>query len=405
VRSLLKLIDIVTLARARVYAVLTMFLVCIFVFADFRNNPENLTSNVDFPAFYNAGRILASHSWNHLYDHELQERLYIELVPGTHTGDPRVLFFSYTPFFALIFAPLALLPYRLALLSWSIISLLLFVIGFLRVWNTCDLQSQYKVSALLIALSFLPFYAWCLLVGQSSAFGFFALAIAISLDRKGKPLASGLALSLLLYKPPLLILFLPMLLVTRKWRALAGFSIGAVVLGVLSLSIIGLSGLPSYLRMLQTFSLLKLTGRRRTFHEIDLFSFFSSILHDHVLLAISLTVAVCTVVFVMLLKEWSRFPTKAWALAIPWTTILNLYFLTYDSTILILSVLLTFEWQRKSRALRWLTLGLFVAAWFDLARLGFQPLTFAIGAFGVYQLWAASKSHDADQRMELSLPV
>ena len=399
VHNLAKLIDLLTIERARAYAVLTMLLVCLIVLADFRRNPENFTANVDFPAFYNAGRILDSHPWSSLYDHDLQERLYIQLVPGTTSGDPRVLYFSYTPFFALLFAPLALLPYRLALLSWSIISLVLFVIGFLRVWNTCHLQSQYKVSALLIALSFLPFYAWCLLVGQSSAFGFFALAIAISLDRKGKPLASGLALSLLLYKPPLLVLFLPMLLVTRRCKTLAGFSLGAVVLGALSLAMIGPSGLPLYFRMLQSFSVLKLTGRRRTFHEIDLFSFFNSIFHDHVFLTIVLTIAVSVFVLVFLVREWSRVPSRAWTLAIPWTTILNLYFLVYDSTILILAVLLTFEWQGNPRALRWLVLALFVAALFDLARLGFQPLTFAIAAFGAYQGWV-SKSQSAASNVE-----
>src|SRR4029078_11340786 len=98
-----------------------MVLVCTFVIADFRNDPGNLTANVDFPAFYNAGRILDSYSWHNLYNREIQERLYIELVPDTPPGDPRILFFSYTPFFALVFAPLALLPYPLALLCWSLI--------------------------------------------------------------------------------------------------------------------------------------------------------------------------------------------------------------------------------------------------------------------------------------------
>jgi hypothetical protein len=190
-----------------------------------------------------------------------------------------------------------------------------------------------------------------------------------------------------------------MLLVTRRWLTLAGFSLGAVVLGALSLSMIGSAGLPSYFRMLQSFSVLKLTGRRRTFHEIDLFSFFNSIFHDHVFLAITVTSAICVVVFVILVKQWSRLPARGWALAIPWTTILNLYFLTYDATILILSVLLTFEWLRNRRALRWLVLGLFVTAFFDIARLSFQPFTFAIAAFGAYQLWV-SKSQSAALSVE-----
>jgi hypothetical protein len=367
-----------------------MVIVCTFVLADFKNHPENFTANVDFPAFYNAGRILDSHSWSDLYNRELQEHLYIELVPGTPPGDPRILFFSYTPFFALVFAPLALLPYRLALLSWSIISFLFFLVGFRRVWNICGFDSRYRLSAFLIALSFLPFFAWCLLVGQSSAFGFFALALAISLDHQGKSFASGLALSLLLYKPPLLIWFLPMLLITGRWRAFIGFCSGGIVLALLSLAMIGRSGLPSYFQMLRSFSVLKLTSRRRTFHEIDLFSLFNSVFHEHFLVTITVTVVISAVVFALLVRQWTRTPAQAWAIAIPWTTILNLYFLVYDSTILILSVLLTVAWFRVSRPLRWLITAMFVAALFDIAHLGFQPLTFAIVAFGSYQLWASN---------------
>lgn len=368
-----------------------MALVCIFVIGDFRRNPESFTASVDFPAFYNAGRILDSYPWSNLYNRELQERLYIELVPGTSPGDANVLFFSYSPFFALLFAPIALLPYRIALLCWSIISFIFFSVGFLRVWNTLGLPSKHKLSAFLIAVSFLPFFAWCLLVGQSSAFGFFALALAIALDREGRLFASGLALSLLTYKPPLLILFLPMLLITGRHKTFGGFCVGGAVLGSLSLAMIGPAGLPSYFEMLRNFSVLKITGRRRTFHEIDLFSFFNSAFHDHVWLTVSVTAVIGIVVFAFLAREWVRTPDRAWALAIPWTTILNLYFLIYDSTILILAVLLTVDWLSQSRLLRWLIAALFVTALFDIARLGFQPITFAIAAFGYYQL-GASKS-------------
>ncbi len=383
-----KLIDILTLERARLYAVLTMTLVSVFVISDFRNNPASLTASVDFPAFYNAGRILDSYPWSNLYNHEIQERLYIDLVPGTSPGDPAVLFFPYSPFFALLFAPIALLPYKLALPCWSSISLLLFAVGFLRVWNTSGLPSKDKLSGFLIGLSFLPFYAWCLLTGQASAFGFFALALAISLEREGKLFASGLALSLLLYKPPLLILFLPMLLITGRRRTFAGFCAGGVALGAVSLAMIGSSGLPAYFEMLQRFSVLKITGRRRTFHEIDIFSFLLSVSHQRVWLTIAITLVISLFVFALLTRAWLQRPDRAWALAIPWTTILNLYFLIYDSTILILAVLLTVAWAGHARALRWLIVSLFIAALFDLTRLGFQPLTFAIAAFGCYQLRA-----------------
>jgi len=366
-----------------------MALVCGVVFSDFRKHPESLTASVDFPAFYNAGRILDTYPWSSLYSREIQERLYIDLVPGTSPGDPKVLFFSYSPFFALLFAPIALLPYKLALPCWSIISFMLFAVGFLRIWNASGLPARDKLSAFLIALSFLPFYAWCLLTGQSSAFGFFALALAIALDLKGKLFASGLALSLLLYKPPLLILFLPMLLITGRRRTFAGFCAGGVALGSLSLAMIGSSGLPAYFEMVRTFSALKITGRRRTFHEIDIFSFLLSVFHHRVWLTVAVTLGISVLVFAVLAKEWVRRPDRAWSLAIPWTIILNLYFLTYDSTILILAVLLTVAWAGHPRALRWLIAALFICGLFDLARLDFHPLTFAIAAFGCYQLRAS----------------
>ena len=378
-----------------------MAVVCIFVIGDFSRNPESFTASVDFPAFYNAGRILDSHHWSDLYNRELQERLYIELVPGTSPGDANVLFFSYSPFFALVFAPIALLPYRIAFLCWSIISFILFTIGFSRVWNTLGLSSKYKLSAFLIAVSFLPFFAWCLLVGQSSAFGFFALALAIALDREGRLFASGLALSLLTYKPPLLILFLPMLLITGRRKTFGGFCVGGAVLGLLSLAMIGPTGLPRYFEMLRNFSVLKITGRRRTFHEIDIFSFFNSILHDHVWVTVAVTVAIGIAVFAFLAREWVRTPDRAWALAIPWTTFLNLYFLIYDSTILILAVLLTVDWLGRPRPLRWLIAALFIAALFDLTRRGFQPLTFAITAFAYYQLRASRSALYQQSKVEL----
>lgn len=377
------LIDLLTLERARAYAIATMIVGCFLVFHNFASAPEEISGGIDFPAFYNAGRILNEYPRGDLYDQELQHRLYLEVAPSA--GDERL--FAYTPFFALFFSPLALLPFFWALVCWMVISLILFTAGFWLAWSATDLPIEYRHSGFLIAVSFLPFFAWCVLAGQSSAFGFFSLALAIYLDRKN-PFLSGWELALLLYKPPLLILLVPMLVVTKRWRTLAGFGATAAVLVLISIVVIGLSGIHSYVEMLRSFSHTKSAGVTRV--DIDLFSFFLLLFGP---VAAKWFVAVIAVIVIpSLVVVWTKEPMYAWALAITWTLILNFYVLIYDSTLIILPVLLVAStlWRPGlPRAFRWLLLLLFLVAWPEAIvaqKFGFQLLTVVVVAFGIYQI-------------------
>lgn len=382
---LTKLIDYFTIERARFYALATFLGGCGMIFSAFIAAPQGINLGLDFPAFYDAGRIVNEYPRSSLYDKDLQQRLYLEAAPTAPPG--KNLFFAYTPFFALFFAPLAVLPHSIAFVCWILISIGLFIVGFCLAWSVAGLPNKHRKSALLIAISFVPFYAWCVLAGQTSAFGFFWLALAIYLDRK-RPFASGLCLGFLLYKPPLLILLVPMLLITRRWRSLFGFCAAAVVLAVISLTVIGVSGVPSYLEMLRTFAQSKAAGNS-TAHEIDLFSFFLPLVGRKI--SIWLVTGIALLLAPFLFSAWRRQPRTAWVHAITWTVILNFYVLIYDATFVVLSVVLFVSlWPLGlPRALRWLLVMLFVIAWpeADLARIsGLQPMTVVLVAFGVYQL-------------------
>lgn len=386
---LIRAIDVLTLDRARTYALLTFVLGTFFVTSAFIAQRERLTAKVDFPAFYNAGLILNEYPRGALYDQELQQQLYKKIAPTIPEG--KYLFFAYTPFFAFLFSPLALLPYTWAFICWIVISLGLFAAGFTLVWHSSGLPRSQKVSGFLIAISFLPFFAWCLLAGQTSAFGFFWLALAVYLDRTNRPFLSGMSLALLLYKPPLLLLLLPMLVITARWRSLAGFVVSGGSLAVASLAAIGFSGVPAYREMLARFSVLKVTGRVKTGQEIDAFSFFLSLMPSHHRIAIALFAAFAILSVVLLVRAWRQRPRDAWAISIAWTPVLNFYVLLYDATLLIVSVALTvgslLDTQGKlPRSLRWLLVALFVTPWFEtsLASIGFQPLTVVMVAFGCY---------------------
>jgi Glycosyltransferase family 87 len=403
---LARLIDFLTLERARVYALASLFLGCFIVFYAYARAPDEFSGGLDFPAFYNAGRILNEYPREGLYDRDLQHRLYLEIVPkAAPEGVNR--YFGYAPFFALPFVPLAMLPFWWAFVCFTLTSLTLFTVGFFMVWKSAGLAKADRNSAFLIALSFLPFYAWCLLMGQTSAFGFFFFALGIYLSRT-KPFASGLALALLTYKPPLLVLTVPMLFVLRRWRTLAGLASGSLALALLSFAIIGRSGLDNYLAMSKTFSQIKWQGQP-TWLEVDAFSFLLPIVGPRV--ATGLLVAFALIVLAFLVKAWRVHPDAAYIHTITWTLVLNFYILLYDVTLIISAVVLSSAFLFKAqlpRSYRWLLLALFIVSWVevDSARvLRFQPITLILIALGCYQLAASISLECTSNRADCSYDV
>ena len=382
---LINVINVLTAERARVYAALTLVLGLSIAGYLLITTPGRLKSKADFPAFYNAGRIINEYPRGSLYKGELQQRLYREIVPDAKT----YLFFAYTPFFAIVFAPLARLPYLLAFGIWFLVSLALFIVGFKLAWSAASLASNHFATGLVLATSFLPFYSWCLLTGQTSAFGFFWLAAAVYLDGKGRSFTSGCALAMLLYKPTLLLVLLPMLALTKRWHSLVGFCVGALILGLASLAVIGFSGIPDYLDMLATFSRAKSMGSHLTQFDVDAFAFFLPLAGKYAMLAMLVVAAMVTP---LLIKAWRRDPKSSFALTITWTLVLNFYVVIYDTTLIILAVVLTAGLlsSKLPRGFRWLLLALFLIPWVSrqsAAAYGFQPMTVALAAFGCYQLW------------------
>lgn len=380
------------LYRLTVYAVASLVLGCAVIITSLVNTPARLSGATDFPAFYNAGRIARTEP-TRLYDPALQRQMFSDVAPEI---DPALVpYYAYTPFFALIFVPLSTLPYPVAFAAWIELCFGMLLFGLKLVRRVTDLPSEYFKSAAIISVCFLPFYAWCLFMGQTTAFAFLAIAVAIYLEREDRAFLSGLALSLLLYKPPLLILILPMLLITKRWRTVAGFALGGTALGLLSLALIRPSGVPAYLAMMRSFANKKQGLAGLTNIEVDAYSFFVNLTHGNMRLANVLFAILLVAAGYWLIKTWRHNPQHAWITAITWTCVLNYYVLLYDSTLAILSVVLLIGTQGQvSKPLRWLMITLFVVPWFHgpMSRAwGFQPMTVMLVAFGSYQLYALTR--------------
>ena len=310
-----------TFERLTVYAIASLILGSAVIIVSLINTPARLSGATDFPAFYNAGRI-ARHDPSRLYDPALQMELFSDVAPLI---EPRLTpFYAYTPFFSLIFVPLSLLPYPVAFASWIVLCFGMLLLGLKLVWRTTHLPSEYFKSAAIISVCFLPFYAWCLFMGQTTAFSFFAIALAVYFERTDQALLSGLALSLLLFKPPLLILILPMLLITRRWKSVAGFAAGGSVLGFISLVLISPSGVPSYMAMLRSFANKKQGLAGLTNIEVDAYSFFVNLTHGQMRLVNALWLVLFAVAGCWLIKVWRQKPKHGWITAITWTCVLNI---------------------------------------------------------------------------------
>jgi Glycosyltransferase family 87 len=104
-----------------------------------------------------------------------------------------------------------------------------------REWNATHRIGGAIVSAgsLVGLVAFLQ-WQWVMLL---------ALLVALGLLRRGRLVAAGLALSLLLVEPQVVWLVLPMLVAARQWRMLTGFMLGVLGWLVTSLVLVGPSQL------------------------------------------------------------------------------------------------------------------------------------------------------------------
>ena len=360
----------------------------------------------DFGAFYIAGKIFNTRSPDRIYDVALHHQLLHEQFPDAPPDSQ--LPYVNAPFFVLPFTVLARLPYTWAYLSWVVISLALYVAGFILIWNTLDaIPRDAKFMALLLALSFMPFLVECLAGGQTSAVGYFCLALAICTEHRGRHFLSGLAISLCTYKPTLLLLVLPMLLITRRYQTILGFVVGCGILSLVSLLVVGRQGCLGYINILLFFTNASTSAASglRSWKYVDINSFFRLLLGSHSSLRWTMTAAAFLLVLPFLFRRWWQSDSKlrdekslVWALAVSWTLVLNLYLGIYDSTLVVLSVLLTTDvlYQRAGNdqpvlptSYKFILLLLYVVPWITqpIARLtSIQLYTLVLALFGIWQL-------------------
>ena len=359
--------------------------------------------HVDFVYPYGAGKLLTQNPVLQLYNYDLQLKIFNGIYPlqdGAYGPSP------YPPFVAWFFSLFARLSFEKAYFLWMGISLALYLAGIGAVVAGFFPRQRLKGALIFcFALASRAFLIDTLVNGQLSSVAVFAAGMAVTLDRRSKPLLSGLALAILAYKPTLLVVILPMLLLTRRFRTLASFIAGTAALLLATTAFAGIGIWSAYLRMLRFFAESSgLNGHSwlQLWKYIDLNTFSHAIPGGRSTAGmVILACVICCVAAWLALLLWKSAAagapaqSLAWAVTLTWTLLLNVYIPRYDSILAAISLILTLAalqalgWRKELGRMILLALLVFAATWIteEIARsCKVQILTIVLFVLGVAQL-------------------
>ncbi len=305
----------------------------------------------DFAGFYVAAQILDQGDAGKLYDRDVHARLYHELLPNLPKEE--IIPYVHPPFVAGTLRLLTGFSYDTAVAIWLVISMGLYVAGVLLILKTCPLlDQQHRWLVVLLAVSFEPFLFECWLGGQLSAVAFFSYALAWYCYRRGWPIYAGLALGICFYKPTLLILILPMLLLARQWKVLLGMTVTGLFLLGTSLLMVGWESTVSYLDVLLAFRQATAGQEEmviRTWKYVDFNHFYLQLFRPSIWKTVAFIITVLLCVGWMLVRLWWRWSKYAenwevtWACTLFLVPLINVYVGVYDSILAVQAAIIVTE--------------------------------------------------------------
>jgi hypothetical protein len=209
--------------QARAHSILAAVVLWVFAIITFAAGSGNRSiagplKGADFVQYYTMGSLVRTHQAASLYNFSELHRAQVALVPES---DPELYLPVYPPQAALMFAPLTVFSYRVALLLWTTITFALFGFIVYSVCRSLGWTSTDPVFVAAAAAAFPPFWS-LILHGQSTIvilIGFWAGWKA--LERR-RPFLAGMAFGLLLLKPQFAIVLAPTAILCGEWPLIAG---------------------------------------------------------------------------------------------------------------------------------------------------------------------------------------
>jgi len=334
----------------------------------------------DFVSTWLPGHIVAEGPLSALYDWSWWRASFPRLFPDV----PGLLYLpNYPPQAALVFSPLGRLPFDAALILWTLVSIAVYAWSIHALWRQCPSLASAGRTLAVVALGWPAFYL-LVLNGQNTSLVLACYTAAALACIAGREWWMGLAFGLCAIKPHFLVGPALVLLVSGRWRAVAGIcaSVGAQVAATMAV-------LGSAVYLTYGSVSLKLLRDPEIF-EPKLWQAHG--LKNAVTLLLGRGPA-ATVVFVAAgtavlwlasrawRGNWQAAPRERFALLIVASALLNLHLYGYDLVVLAPALMFAANWSAAhvgtpaARRLAWLIAAIVVV-----------PLTAPLAAFTRIQL-------------------
>ncbi|MFY9905471.1 MAG: glycosyltransferase family 87 protein [Terriglobales bacterium] len=268
-----------------------------------RDRNGNL-KGADFSHLYTLGSVALTHRTAELYDVNAQAKLTASRIPGA-AGIAYIP--MYPPQVSIFFAPLAMLPYAVALIIWLMVSAALYGACCYALWLACpDLRNQ-RWTVLLLAIAF-PGFFHLMVWGQTSAMALACFTAAFFFLRAERPFLAGLALGCLIFKPQLGVAAAILFIYTRAWGVIAGGIVSAAAQLALPAIYYGAESLRAWVRVMRSvgYNVAVLEPRPYQTHNLRI---FWTMLVPGQTLPFALYIISALVILGLTITAWTRRPT------------------------------------------------------------------------------------------------
>lgn len=172
----------------------------------------------DFVHEYVLGKIALERNEPLLYDYQGQLQLSRQAIPGLESESYLPV---YGPQVSLLYSPFGAFPYLWGAALWMLFSAAIYAACCYAVWRSSPNLQREGTTIAILAVAFPAFFN-LIAFGQNSAIALVAFVLAYLALRRGKPFFAGMALGLLLYKPPLGIAAAVLFVLTLEWKLILG---------------------------------------------------------------------------------------------------------------------------------------------------------------------------------------
>jgi hypothetical protein len=207
----------------------------------------------DFTSMYTAGKMVRQGMSHQIYDEQTEwamQRAFSPVAGARGNSLPYV----HAPFEALWFVPFSVDSYLAAYFSWAAVNaaLLLLLYSLLKPQFTF-VRQRSLASWMFLLMAYFPLF-FTILQGQDSIVLLVLYAVVFLCMKRNSWFLAGGSLALGLFRLHLVLPFVAIMLLLKKWKFVAGFGLGSAALAAVSALVVGWRGVwryPTYIWSLE----------------------------------------------------------------------------------------------------------------------------------------------------------